>query len=640
MRNVFYFFMFCLYANLCFAVINTNNVVPTVFVTAKKLERHTFTHGAKSVITHDEMLETGANSLSQALQELGGVQLLNTVGNDSQVALSMRGFGVNASSNTLLLVNGIPITYPDLMPIDLNIIPVQEIELVEVIAGSESVMYGDQAVAGVINVVTRKSSNEKVSLSCNAGSYDQRACYLAVSNHYRQLQYGLNIMSAHTANYRDNNDYDQSRLSGAFNLPYATGAWGLDYQIATERMGYPGGLTAAQVQENRRQAVNDTDFFRDTNGYVQLSNEHKINDHWRLETDFVHRGMSGKGALNMLSVIYPFNQSRATNFLRPQLKGVVGKALVTGGVDFDNDHYRLSSAFGLTNDKLQKYGVYGVVNYPLSQSLSLSAGARGAQQNNQLDSFVETNSISRALASTLGLNYDLSDTASVYLRRAGSFRFPKADEDASTLNNLPLKTQRGAAYETGIKTVWKNWTNKVGVYQLNLTDEITFDPTSTPQQPFGSNRNLPPTVRKGFSLSEQINVNEKIAVSGQYNFVNARFQSGVNSGNRIPLVSEMTGHAGVNVKLREFWNLYTEAVYTGNQYAANDDANAFGQLGGYTTYNINLRYTFKNFSASIRLNNIFNKYYYFYSVVQPGMGEFFYPAPARNFLLTVKYAFI
>ena len=74
--------------------------------------------------------------------------------------------------------------------------------------------------------------------------------------------------------------------------------------------------------------------------------------------------------------------------------------------------------------------------------------------------------------------------------------------------------------------------------------------------------------------------------------------------------------------------------------AATDDANIAGKNGGYTTYNFNLGYRLKNLSASLRVNNIFNQYYYFYTVYQTSMlSEFFYPAPGRNFTLNLKYTF-
>lgn len=635
MRIVFLLFIFLLGQVHCFA--STTTIVPPVVVKGKRSISHSLTHAPKIIINRRDLAASGATSLAQALQELGGVQLQDTTGNGSQVLLSMRGFGANASSNTLLLINGIPITNPDMAPPDLNSIPLQEIELIEIIAGSESVLYGDQAVGGSINIITRKEYTEKIALTCSGGSYNTHNCYATFQNHIRKLGIGLNLVNYHSDNYRDNNNYDQNLLSGRFGYPYQTGRIDFDYQIAKERMQYPGGLTAAQVEQNRRQAKNDTDFFADNNGSFNLHSEQNLGFHWRLDTDIARRQMDGNGVLTS-----DFNQSRTINFFKPQLKGPIGRALLTTGLDVEDDRYHLDSLFGTTNDSEQKYGLFGILNYPISQRLNLSLGARGAQLNNKLDSFQNNNTRNRAIATTLGGTYELNPGTKIYLRRAENFRFPKADENASTpLDIKALKTQRGVSYETGVNWNWKRFTSKLGLYQLNLRDEITFDPTQTPEQPFGANRNLDPTVRVGLSFSEKFHLTDLVTLDGQYNYVDAKFQSGPNAGNRIPLVSKYIFRGGVNYKIDTHWNFYSETIYTGNQYAANNDANIDGPIAGYMIYNFNLRYQFNQFSAAFRVNNIFDKDYNFYSVFQTfNQTETFYPAPRRNFLMTVKYAFV
>lgn len=622
-------------ATNCFATPN-DTVIPPVIVSAKKFANHSITHAAKTVITQQDMSDIGATSLSQALQELGGVQLQDTVGNGSQVALSMRGFGVNASSNTLLLINGIPIVNPDLASPDLNAIPIQEIEYIEVTSGSEGVLYGDQAVGGTVNIITREKSLEKIAVSCSAGSYNAKNCYAAINNKIKQVNYGLNISSSHSDNYRDRNDYGQNHLSGRLDYAYQTGKLAFDYSLANEHMQYPGALTAEQVRQNRRQSENDTDFFRDWNGFYHLQNQQQLTTNWLLQTDASRREMHGDGILTS-----PFSQSRVIHFIKPQVKGTVGKLLLNSGIDFENDQYRLQSLYGVTSDAEQKYGIFGIANYPATSRLSFSVGARGAQADNQLDQFEITNVINRAIATTLGTSFQLDPNTQFYLRRAENFRFPKADENAATPPDVHgLKTQRGVSYETGVNWDYKNLLTKFDIYQINLRDEITFDPFQTPQTPFGSNRNLDPTVRRGATLTEKFPITTKVTVDGEYTLAYAKFQSGPYSGNRIPLVSENILHTGVNYAFTQRWNLYTEALYTGNQYAANDNANIAGKIGGYTTYNVNLRYHMQQFSAAFRINNIFNKYYYFYSVFEPSMPlEFFYPAPGRNFLLTLKYVF-
>jgi iron complex outermembrane receptor protein len=270
----------------------------------------------------------------------------------------------------------------------------------------------------------------------------------------------------------------------------------------------------------------------------------------------------------------------------------------------------------------------------------LAIGARGAEQVSRTQSFAINNNINRAFAATLGITYQLFPDTSLYLRRAGSFRFPKADENASTPPGVNgLRTQRGVSYEAGMQVNRETYSGKISIFKLDLKDEIAFDPTQTPLDPFGTNRNLSPTTRTGFTLSGKKQVTERIKLDGQYNFVNARFQNGINAGNQIPLVSENIIRAGVNYRLAEHWSFYTDAIFTGSQYAANDDANVAGKNGGYTTYNFNVRYEYQQFSAALHVNNIFDKFYYLYTTYQPGMGEFFYPAPGRNFTLTLNYLF-
>jgi len=612
---------------------NALTMIPPVIV--KKPIPESLSQAHKTVITQEQIAMTGATSLSQALQELGGVQLVDTSGNGSQVLLSMRGFGANASSNTLLLINGVPITNPDMAPPDLNVIPLPEIEYIEIIAGSESVLYGDQAVGGIINIVTRKPHEKNLNVACAAGSYSAKNCYAAFSNLYRQLQYGINGWKNTTANYREHNDYNQEAVSGFFNYPYSTGSLEFDYKIAKEKMLYPGALTAEQVEEDRRQANNDTDFFSDDSDFFHAQQKQKLNANWLLTTDVARRDMHGHGVLSS-----PFTQSRTTNYIAPQIKGTLGNSLLTGGIDLESDRYNLDTDFGITDDSLQKYGIFGLLNVPLNTRYTLSLGARGAEQKNQLQTTTDNTSLNRALATTLGLSYEISPKSKLFVRRAGSFRFPKADEDASAspVTN-GLKTQQGVAYEAGAEWEWRVFNSKFTLYQLNLVDEIAFDPLQTPEDPFGTNRNLDPTQRQGFSFSEKYAMTEQLSFDGQYNYVNARFQSGVNTGNRIPLVAENILRAGIDYAFLTHWNIYTEALYTGSQYPANDDANVGQKMGGFTIYNLNVRYSYHEWSASFRVNNIFNKEYYLYTVFQPTAPyDFFYPAPGTNVLFTLKYS--
>ncbi|MBV9575452.1 MAG: TonB-dependent receptor, partial [Gammaproteobacteria bacterium] len=616
--RLFLFFLTCLY---CTLVIGKETIVPAVIIkTHKEMTNGSLTNSPISFITDKQILLSGATSLTEVLQNSGEIQLQDMVGNGSQAALSMRGFGTNASSNSLLLINDIPITNPDLMPPNLNIIPIEQIKAIKIISGSESVLYGDQAVGGVVDLITQQKTREKAAISCRTGSYHQQECYVALYAH-SLLDANITATKKHSDNYREHNHYDQQLLTGNLAQHYSRGDWRFDYTIAKEKMQYPGALTLAEVHQNRRQAANTTDFFTDQNNFFQLQHKQTWTPHWQSELAIASRRMDGNGVLYS-----PFKQSRQTFFIKPLIKGNWQDLLVTSGVDFQHDHYLLASTFGTTEDKQQKYSVFSIIDIPMSTQLLFSAGVRGALQETHAQSFSLSNTLNRAFASTAGFSYQLMPQMRFYLRRAESFRFPKADENADTLATVNgLRTQRGVAYESGISSQQENFSGKLGVFQLQLKDEIAFDPTQTPLAPFGTNRNLDRTTRTGFTLSGKKQITEKIAVDSQYNFVNARFQDGLNKGNRIPLVAENILRAGIHYQLATHWNVYSAAIYTGNNYAANDDANIAGKNGGYTIYNFNVRYDYHQFNASFHINNIFNKYYYYYTVYQDNQ-EFFYPA--------------
>ncbi len=119
-----------------------------------------------------------------------------------------------------------------------------------------------------------------------------------------------------------------------------------------------------------------------------------------------------------------------------------------------------------------------------------------------------------------------------------------------------------------------------------------------------------------------------------YNFVNAK----LDSGKTVPFVARNTVRVASDYILQKNWELFAEGVYIGSRYLASDVQNLANKLSDHTVFNANINYHHKPFTVSLRCNNIFNKYYYSYGTVQYFNGaypSYFYPAPGRNFLLTI-----
>jgi len=108
-----------------------------------------------SVITRQDLQRKPVQNLKEVLKEVPGVQLTNE--GDNRQGVSIRGL---SSSYTLILVDGKRVNSRNAVfrhnDFDLNWIPVDAIERIEVVRGPMSSLYGSDALGGVVNIITRK----------------------------------------------------------------------------------------------------------------------------------------------------------------------------------------------------------------------------------------------------------------------------------------------------------------------------------------------------------------------------------------------------------------------------------------------------------------------------------------------------
>jgi Outer membrane cobalamin receptor protein len=136
-----------------------------VVVTATRTERDISEVPASvSVITSEEIEKSTAQSADELLQGLAGVDVRNngmgvlavTTGNK----VTMRGMGGLTEARALILIDGVPVNEVYSGGVEWNQIPVEDIERIEVVRGAGSALYGSNAMGGVINIITKKPSEE------------------------------------------------------------------------------------------------------------------------------------------------------------------------------------------------------------------------------------------------------------------------------------------------------------------------------------------------------------------------------------------------------------------------------------------------------------------------------------------------
>jgi len=603
-----------------------------------------------SIITRQQIETSGASNLVEVLRNQGAVQISDFYGDGRRSLVSIRGFGANAGANTLVLVDGRRLNNPDLAPPPLNTIPLEDIERIEIIQGSAGTLFGDQAVGGVINIITRAPEKLAVRLKATAATHNNDDYFISASKRFDNgLFFRLSASDRSGDNYRQNNDYDEENVFSRAGFEHNTGKVFIEHQNFDEDINLPGGLFAADFRRNRRLAQFPNDFSETRTDSSRLVLQQALSDYWQLEAEVTQRDNDIDGVLTDTV----FTQSREVKEVTPRLIGSFpnryGEVLVTFGADYTSSNYDLTSQFFFgpanTRNHQEQSAVYVQIVAPVSERITLTAGARSADVRNELvDSFsfpVETIIQDDATALELGASFQITNDWRLYARWDENFRFAKVDEYTFTATPEPIRTQRGDSYELGAEWQGNDSRFKALLYQLDLDNEIDFDPTVA----FGGNRNLEKTRRSGLIVEASKTYQNKLTLAAQYSYTDAEFSAGINSGNDIPLVAENTAHISASYQVNRAWSVFAEAQYIDDRIIAGDYRNEFDELNGYTVINMNARYRYKSITAQFKINNVTDKKYSDYAAVGFNPANNFnretalYAAPERTYALTLEYAF-
>jgi vitamin B12 transporter len=166
---------FLLFASASSYAQDSATTLNEVIVTATKSPiKQNQTGKVVDVITQEELQKSFGKSLGEVLNQQPGM-MINGADNNlgTNQTIYMRGA---SSGNTLILLDGVPLYDPSGISseFDLNNFALDNIEKIEILKGSQSTLYGSDAVAGVINIITKKSGKKpfNFNLDLSAGSYE------------------------------------------------------------------------------------------------------------------------------------------------------------------------------------------------------------------------------------------------------------------------------------------------------------------------------------------------------------------------------------------------------------------------------------------------------------------------------------
>jgi vitamin B12 transporter len=194
MRKIFTVAAF-IYCSHVHAQQDSSSNLDQVVITATKFPvKQSNTGKVVTIVTKEQLEHSSGKDLAQVLNEQTGILVSGSNSNPGKdKSVFLRG----ASSNyTLFLLDGIPLNDPTGIggTFDIRLIPLEQIERIEIVKGSQSTLYGSNAIAGVINIITRKPENDQLSGNglVSYGSFNTFKGNASLSKKGKILEYNLN----------------------------------------------------------------------------------------------------------------------------------------------------------------------------------------------------------------------------------------------------------------------------------------------------------------------------------------------------------------------------------------------------------------------------------------------------------------
>lgn len=416
-------------------------VLDPMMVTAARYEKRDVDIPAATEIYDQEKIEKlGANNVMEVVKNIPGFTL--TASPTGNTYIGFRGI---AKDNVAILVNGIPLNQDG--NYDLESISADIIDRIEVVKGGATVLYGSNASAGVINIITnKKAAKNKVLIGFGDKNKFKGAVNVATDK--LQLSYsrqqskdrGFVYKNSGASNYYTGDKLEKDSLnlqyaiSDNLSLQYMYSKKVSDCSKSVNGVYQPGFHSDIKYNFGQLRYVNDdlqaTVFFR--------------NRDWKFNTSTHQKGHNYGADL--------------------QDKFQLGNTMLTVGVNYENENTKNSN--NIEAAKRDSAAVFFMTETEVSDKTKIFLGAREAYVEESGSKFCPQ----------FQVMHSLGTDDNIYLNVNRSMRAPHVNEQWGTstqLMNPDLNAENGWNYEFGWKKkLAADELFKVNLYHMDINDRI------------------------------------------------------------------------------------------------------------------------------------------------------------------------
>ena len=571
----------------------------------------------------------------QLFAPLPGVMLTNYGQGNTSGKLSMRGFSSEGEVNPVkLLIDGIPSNSHDGMMPYLDLVPLMDIQAIELVRGTNDPRYGLHNIAGNANIVTRSGDNYQTG-RIGYGSFNTRDLQAAAGFDKDGFSQNYALTYQESDGYREHSASRKAGFSGKWFYSPDNGAsrYGLIVRHHESSAEEPGFLTYAESRANWRQSRphNASDEGNRQLSQVALQSETALGNQMFWTAQVYQNSLDDKRYLRFTAAAS--QQERITT--EGQL-GVsttltwrpgstrIGELTVVGGLDAErqdnvSQRYRTSQqvrAATLRNWDFDFNTVGGFVQaiYKPVADLTITPAFRvdklsGNFRNLINGSVYDINNYGLINQPKLSAVYQLNDAYSVYGNWGRTFQVGIGD-GAYRIQNYDLAPSINEGWEAGVKfrplhwvegriAVWEQYASKE-VRRNNLADANTAE-------------NIGETKRSGVDLQLNMQPTSRLslwvgAAAQRALIVKAETASAATEGKEIDHTPRLLYSAGADYRVNEAWRLSSSVSGQGSYYL--NRMNNSGKFGGYSIINASATYRLaKNMDVDLQVRNLANRYY-------------------------------
>jgi vitamin B12 transporter len=601
------------YSMPSFAQITTDNTLSTVVVTATRTPQETRDIiSDNSVITSDEIAQSGQKSLVELLQQQRGIEITTSGGSGTTSSVFIRGAN-NAQS--IVLVNGVRVQSSTAGGATWEDIPLSQIDRIEIVYGPLSTMYGADALGGVIQIFTKQGEGAPhVTGSVGYGTYNTRSMNVGVygsTEGDHKFSYALSgghdssdgFDATKPANSgfgpdKDKDGYARDSASGQMSLEMAKG----------QEVGFLFLQSRLNAQFDNGYSVDP----RNINqfGSYALYSKNQITDIWHSQMQ-VSQGVDKSNTVASGSTLYSFNTVQNEVSWQNDLK--IGTDVLQLLFGRREENVDTDSGTGIDGSRTTNYEA---VSYLLKRGANIGNLSIRNDNNSQFGSHT---------TGSVGYGYQFTQAWRANASFGTSFRAPTFDELYYPGYSVPnLKPEQGKNFETGIHYD-EGKTQLSAVYYRNRVTDLLVNATPCPISSVPSCAyNVDKALLTGITLGASTTLGA-FTVRGSLDLQNPHNET---TDQQLARTAKQHGSVAVEYAAGKL-KTGIENTFSAKRPDFDYTANAPVTLGGYALWNLYASYDVaRNWSLFARWNNVLDKDY------ELAKG---YATPGSNVFVGIRY---